>query len=47
MRLFAKITAQKEHLARAGKDHCDPLGPDSLDRIRDFLVRHGCLPERK
>jgi fermentation-respiration switch protein FrsA (DUF1100 family) len=44
LRLFEKITGPKEHLARPGMDHTDPLGPESLARIHDFLVRNHCLP---
>lgn len=45
LRLFEKMTCPKEHLAREGMDHTDPLSSDSLNQIRDFLVRHGCLPK--
>src|SRR5947209_2751460 len=47
MRLFEKITAVKEHFARAGKNHTDPLGTEGLERIRQFLVRNRCLPARR
>ena len=47
LRLFGKITAKKEHLARAGMDHTDPLGPEALNRIHAFLEHYGCLPARK
>ena len=42
-RLYDRMGGTKELLLRAGMDHTDPLGPESLNRIRDFLIRNGCL----
>jgi len=41
LRLFANANYPKNFLLREGKQHEDPLGPDTLDKIADFLMTAG------
>lgn len=41
--LFDRAGCAKEYLLRDGKGHFDPLEPAELDRVHEFLTRHGLL----
>lgn len=43
MRVYNNAVGPKVHIPREGKDHLDPLNPEMLDRICDFLTTHGPL----